>query len=102
MIRQNKALKQAPESLHGLSLEGWLRVVESAESRDREDSASDKRAWTALSDKTFRSHGRPLDTARGPAASSSNAAVQRKRRRASVVSETDTLSEYELARFKKG
>ena len=78
--QQNKALKQASDSLHGLGLDPWLLVVESAESLDRKDSAADERARIALWDETASSHGRPMDTAHGPAAISKNAAGQRKRR----------------------
>ena len=46
--RQNKALKQALKSVHGLGLERWLRVVESDESRDREDFKENTRVRIAL------------------------------------------------------
>ena len=102
-IRRKKALKQTSESLHGLGLKHWLRrgIAESTDSRDREDSTSDKRIRTANSVEMAISHGRPLDTTYGPAACSNNAAGQDKRRCASAVSDsTDALSGYESAHLK--
>ena len=46
--RQNKALKQAFKSVHGLGLERWLRVVESDESRNRDGLKENKRVQIAL------------------------------------------------------
>ena len=43
-IRRRKALKQTADSMHGLGLGRWLRIVESDENRDREDSTSDVNA----------------------------------------------------------
>ena len=99
----SKALTQTSESLNGLGLDRWLRIVEAAESRDRGGSTSDKGRGvrTAQSEESEISQGRPLDTAHGPAASSKNAAGQRKRWLVSSDLETDTLSEYELARLKQ-
>ena len=41
MIRRRKARKQTAESMYGLGLERCLRIVETDETRDREDSTSD-------------------------------------------------------------
>ena len=100
-IRHNKALKQALKSVHGLGLARWLRVVESDESRDREDIKEDKRVRIALPDEMESSCSYSSATAHGSADSSKKTTGQRKRRCASMAAETDTLSEYELERFKR-
>ena len=37
MSRRRKTMKQTADSMQGLGLERWLRIVESDENRDRED-----------------------------------------------------------------
>ena len=101
-FRHTKALKQTSESLQGLGLDCWLRIVEAAKGRDQGDSTPDKRVRTGYSEDTEISQARPLNMAHdGPSASSKTSGAQRERRRTSFVSGTDAFSEYELARLKR-
>ena len=59
-FRRTKALKQTSESLHGLGLDRWLRIVEAAEGRDRGDNKTDKWVRMVHSEETEISHRRPL------------------------------------------
>ena len=66
MIRRRKALQQTADSMHGLGLDRWLRIVESDESRDREDSTSLRSTSKERLIKTVVPTGQASDSMHGP------------------------------------
>ena len=101
MSRHRKALKQTADSIQGLGLGRWLRIVESDESRDREDSTSDANGTQNQSAVTLVSTEHASGSSQDTAGSLGTAARPGKRRCRSPESYTEALNEYELERLKR-
>ena len=80
MIRCRKTLKQAEDSMQGLGLGRWLRIVKSDESRDREDSTSDANGTQNQSTITLVSKEHASGASHDTAGSLGNAARPSRRR----------------------
>ena len=93
-IRRCKALNPTADSLLGLGLWRLLRIVESDESRDREDRMSELRVTKDRLTKTLISTGQASDSVHDPASSLRNEARPRKRRCMPAEQDTEALREY--------
>ena len=87
--------------MHNYFLGRWLRIVESDESRDRQDSTSDMRVTKDRLTKTVVSTGDASDSVHDPASSLRNEARPRKLRCTLSEPDMEALPEYELARLKR-
>ena len=101
MLRRCKALKQTADSMQGLGLGRWLRIVKSDESRDREDSTSDANGTQNQSTITLVSKEHASGASHDTAGSLGKAVGPGKRRCRSHESDTEALNEYELERLKR-
>ena len=101
MSRRRKTMKQTADSMQGLGLERWLRIVESDESRDREDNTSGANESRNQSTVTSVSTEHISDASHDTVGSLGTTVRPGKRRCRSFASHAETLNEYELERLKR-
>ena len=101
MSRRHKTLKQTADSMQGLGLGRWLRIVESDESRDRKDNTPDANGVQNQLAITLVSTEHTSDASQDMAGSSRTAVRPGKRRCRSPESHTEPLNAYELERLKR-
>ena len=101
MSRRHKTLKQTADSMQGLGLGRWLRIVESDESRDRKDNTPDANGVQNQSTITLVSTEHISGASQDMTGSSRPAVRPGKRRCRSPESHTESLNEYELERLKR-